>query len=239
MSGTFRGGVIGLLVALAAAVACPAAPAATFGASGSRAAIHFYRSSQLAMARYATIRFTGKGTAYKIIRGGVENFAYAFGSSPRGFTRATDQVVVVQRGGRVAEEIDTLSADGLPSVRVWRNQAGTNAVGQVLGAKGCPVLFRNDRNSFVRVGEPFVSLAGIRFMPLQTRGAMTVVRSSYASSGGTAHQTDAISTDTRLWSASRFVLRGGAFSGAALSESAFSFSHRSAFQSPPRNRRCG
>lgn len=239
MSGTFRGRATGLLLAfLGAAGGCAAALAADFGATGNQRAIRFYRSSQTAMARYATIRFTGGGTAYKLIRGSFDDFAYAFGSVPRTYSRATDSVVVVQRGGNVVEEIDTLSAKGLPPVRVWRDHPGSSAVGLVLDRKGCPVSFHHDNNSFVRVGNTFVSLGGIHFGALEPRGATTIVHSRYPSSGGTAYQTDTIGSASHLWAGSQFVLRGGAFSGASLSETGFSFSHRSAYQVPPALRRC-
>ncbi|MHB8659756.1 MAG: hypothetical protein ACYC91_17775 [Solirubrobacteraceae bacterium] len=225
---------VSIVAGIYASIALSAASAPT----GNKSAIRFYRASQAAMARFQRISFTSQGTSYRIVHEGFDNFSYDFGSVPHGYSRAIAHVIVVQRNGRVVEEIDTLKARGLPTVRVWRFRSDLTAIGRVLDRHGCPVLFDHDNNSFVNVDAPFVTLNGSNFAPLERRGANELVRSSYPSNGGTFHEADTINASSRLWSVSVQTLKGGPFNGARLFEDAYHYGASQRFESPPQLGRC-
>jgi hypothetical protein len=203
------------------------------GASGDQRAIAFYRASRTAMAAYEGIAFTGRGTAYEPVpQGGVENFRFDFGSTPAGYHAAVAHVQIVQVGGVVREEVDTLRAPGLPALRLW--QGGTVEVGELL-TKGrrCAELVPRNTASYTTLGKPWVALSGA-FAKLEHPAAgLTVVRSTYPLAGGSAHETDTIASASHLWQASRVVVSGGPLSGAHLSETRFSYRRVQGILQPP------
>jgi hypothetical protein len=228
-------GCVGLAVGASSTIAYSG-----HAAVASLSAKQFYARSQAAMAAYEGIAFTGGGTSYEIVpQAGVNNFRFDFGETPAGYTKAVDKVTVVAHGGTVVEEIDTLSAAGLPRLRLWR--VAGEFVGEVLVAHACALLIPKTNAGFVAVGRSFVALGGYHFAKLGTpanRPGVRIVRSTYPLAGGTAHETDTIAASSFLWQAQKLVVRGGPFSGASLSESRFRYSRTRKISTPPLVGRC-
>jgi len=226
----FAGGV-------ALALAC--AGVALAAARGDRHAIAIERASRRAIAAYQGIAFTGRGTSYEIVplRGGADSFRFDFGATPTGYRAAVASVLIVARHGVVQEEVDTLRAAGLPALRLW--QGAAVEVGEVLGAKRCPMLVPHNTAAFSTPGQPFVAVNGTFAKPQRRAGGTTLVHSSYPLGGGVAHETDTIASARHLWTGSRVVVVGGPYNGSSLSESRFAYARSQRLRQPPRLRRCG
>jgi hypothetical protein len=202
--------------------------------SGNAAAIKLFEQSQSAIAGYEGVSFAGGDAAYKIItEPGYDSFGLDLGQTSAGMRRASDAVVVVQHSGLVAEEIDTLSAAGLPSVRIWQTGAET-AVGEVMDAHPCTTSFA-DANHFVVVGEPFIgaSLSGYHFAGVTKAGAGETVQFTEPSGGGTVDGALTLDAATDLWQSLTLQLHGGASNGLSLSEEHFSYRRIQPSQQPP------
>jgi hypothetical protein len=231
----------GIAAFLTVAALLGGAGAAALAATGGNAkAIAFYARSQTAMAAFQGIHFKGGGTSYTVVptSGGTDNFRFDFGSTPAGYSRAVDQVQVVQRGGQVVEEVDTLTAPGLPTLKIWQQKS--IEVGEVVnGAKTCAELIPKNSASFVTIGRPFVVFASYTFGKLTTpKKGLRLVRTSYPLAGGIAHERDTISAATRLWRSSHLVVTGGPYDKNFLNESHFSYSRTHAMVRAPRLGRC-
>jgi hypothetical protein len=231
---------IGAAAVIVAALACAggAAYAAT-GTTGDAQAIAFYSQSQSAMAGYEGIAFEGAGVSYKIIPAqGYDNFRFDFGTTLPGYRTAVDHVQVVQSGGRVIEEVDTLTAPGLPALRLWQH-GPIGEVGEVMTATPCAETIAPNAASYVTVGGPYVVDSGFDFAPLKHgKHGHVLVRSTWSLSGSVVHETDTISASTHLWVRSHAVLSGGANNGDTLTEKDFHYSRSQAYEPPPQLGRC-
>lgn len=222
---------LGLLATTAVAGA-----AAVHKQSGDPQAIAFYKLSRAAMASYEGITFRGGGTSYRIIHTATgDTFKFDFGTTPKGYSSAVAHVRVVQRNGRVIEEIDTLDAPGKPPLRLWQSR-GTE-IGALLTKKPCPELVPTNTASFATIGHPYVGLSG-HFAPLTAAGSQRVVASTYALAGGVAHERDTINASTHLWSASHLVVLGGPYNHNFLTESGFAYSRTQRYVPPPLLAKC-
>jgi hypothetical protein len=225
-------------VTVAVLVAASVAAATT---AGNAKAVTFYTKSQTAMAAYAGISFVGGGTSYKVIptAGGIDNFRFDFGATPAGYTSAVAHVQIVQSGGVVVEEVDTLQTPGQPTLRIWQER--TVEVGEVEnGAKTCAELIPKNSASFATVGRPFVVFAGYTFAKLTTpKAGLRLVRTTYPLAGGTAHERDTISAKTHLWRASHLLVTGGPYNKNFLNDSHFTYQRTQAIIAAPRLGRCG
>jgi hypothetical protein len=228
-------------VVLGAAAAGLLVAGAAAASSGNRQSVRLYSRAQATVGRYQGVTFTGGGTSYKILhRPGYDDFAYFFGATPRGYHRASDRVLVVIRHGRVVEEVDTLSAKGLPSVRTWLDDTHGMVLGRVLDARGCAVFFSDDSASFVGINQRFGFADNPRFTAPRREGSSWLLQSSYPLAGGVAHEVDTLRS-TRgglLWSSSRLRLTGGFYSGDQLSAGDFGYRLRDAAPPLPQLGRC-
>jgi hypothetical protein len=232
--------VIGAVAAAAAGLAALApgssAVAASDAPTGNRAAIVFYDRSEAVMGGYQGLTFSGAGASYKVAQtGGVP---FALGVTEAGFKRASDQVLVVQRGGVVFEEVDTLSAPGEPSLVVWK-EGPTRWVEQLQRPGACVhAVDAQGAADFATIGQSFVEPEGSNFAPLQhSRGDETVL-STYSDEGATAHETDHIDAASGQWQFSRTVYIGGPFGGGTTSMSAFRYARVKPLVLPPPAGRC-
>jgi hypothetical protein len=230
-----------LAIAVGACLAATGVSAAAVAAtSGNSKSLSLYSRAQRAVSRYEGVTFTGSGTSYKLIRHPTyDSFLYYFGAAPRGYRRATDHVRVVQRHGIVTEEVDTLSAKGLPAVRILKNRPGTFAYGLVLSRRGCAVVFSGDTQSWANVGAPFTFATSNNVFgaPKKVRGNW-LIPSSFPLAGGTGHQTDTISAASYRWSAVRLKVVGGTYRGDGLSGGSFKYLTHEASLAPPQLGRC-
>ena len=226
-----------LLVAVAVLVAASVA-AATMG--GNAKAIAFYTKSQTAMAAYDGIHFTGAGTSYKVIptTGGIDNFRFDYGTTPAGYSAAVAHVQIVQKGGVVVEEVDTLKAPGQPTLRIW--QQSTTEIGEVVnGTKTCAELIPKNSASFATLGRPFVGFTGSTFAKLTTpKAGLRVVSTTYPLAGGVAHEHDTISAKTHLWRGSHLLVTGGPYNNNFLNDSHFTYKRVQATIAAPQLGRC-
>lgn len=208
-------------------------------ASGNAKAIAFYSASQAAMAQYSGISFVGSGVSYKVTpEQGYDNFRFDFGTTPAGYKAAVDHVQVVQAGGRVTEELDTLTAPGLPPLRLWQH-GSTGEVGEVMTASPCAEFIPANSASYVTVGDPFVVDSGFTFDALgHGKHGRILVRSTWNLSGSIVHETDTINGKTHLWVRSHVALEGGANNGDTLTEKDFSYSTSGTFEQVPEVGRC-
>ena len=222
------------LAVLGAEVAVAAAPP-----SGNARAIAFYTKSRTAMAAYQGVAFIGGGTSYRVVRKtGYDSFKYDFGTTPPGYKTAIAHVQVVQSGGSVVEEVDTLKARGQPTLKLW--QTAEIEVGEIITAHPCAEIIPKNSASFVTVGGPFVAFPGYHFAKLgKPSAAARVVSSSYPLAGGVAHQKDTISARTHLWTHSHLVVVGGPYNDNFLTEADFTYSRLLGAESPPALGRCG
>lgn len=202
--------------------------------SGNAAAIKLFEQSQSAIASYQGVSFMGGGVSYKIeSESGWDDFAFDLGRTPSGYSRATDAVLVVQHNGLVVEEIDTLSAAGLPGIRIWQTGAET-AVGEVMDAHPCTSSFA-DANHYVTVGAPFIgsTLSGYQFAAPQKNGAEELVSFTIPAAGGTADDTVTIDAANDLWQALTLQIHGGASNGLAITENNFTYNRTQPSEQPP------
>jgi hypothetical protein len=207
-------GVVGLVFG-SWAVAASNAP------TGNATAIAFYDRSEAVMAGYQGLAFSGGGTSYEVVRAGAVPFD--FGVTQAGFKRAADQVLVVQRGGVVVEEVDTLSAPAEPSLVIWK-EGPTQWVEQLQRPGACVYAVREaGAADFATIGQPFVEPAGSNFAALKHSGNEDIVLSTYPDEGTTAHETDRINAASGLWQSSTTVYLGGPYSGSSTSMSAFRY----------------
>ncbi|HLW96704.1 MAG TPA: hypothetical protein VKS25_15115 [Solirubrobacteraceae bacterium] len=229
-----------IVVAAVGVAVLGAASAAVATTGGNAKAMAFYTRSQAAMAAYEGIRFMAGGTSYRVLppSGGVENFRFDFGSTPPGYSSAVAHVQVVQKNGIVVEEVDTLKAKGLPTLRVWQQK--NLEIGELLnGAKTCAELIPTNSASFATLGRPFVVFAGYTFARLTTpKLGLRVVATTYPLAGGTAHEHDTIAATTHLWRASHLLVTGGPYNNNALAESHFAYQRTKGIVGAPRLGRC-
>jgi hypothetical protein len=206
--------------------------------TGNKAAIAFYRRSESVNASYESIAFSGGGTSYKIVaHAGTEAAKFGFGSTPKGFQHASDQVRVIQRKGVVAEEVDTLSAPGQPSVVVW-NEGSSRWVAEVQHPGAC-VFAVSTFGIYAYIGQPFVQPDGSTFAALQLAHGDEIVRSTYPDEGFTAREVDAINADSGLWVESVTAYGAGSNQLAYLtSMSGFHYSRDSPLIPEPRIGQC-
>ena len=221
---------------LAVAGFCSAgALAASSGPSGSQAAIKLYEQSQSAMAGYEGISFTGGPASYKILpQKGYDLFQlYTGGSTPSGYSRAVDDVLVVQHNGVVTEEVDTLSAPGKPVIRQWQGAKGA-AVGEVVDSSPCGLSYTAG-DHYVIVGASFfgASFSGYRFAAPKKTGGDEVVSATFAAGSGTADETVTIEASNDLVKAFGIQVHGGPDNGFGLSETDFKYSRTQQFEQPP------
>jgi hypothetical protein len=221
------------LVSTGTAVAGSDAPA------GNRAAIALYARSAAANARYQEISFVGHGARYSVGKG-PNDILYALAFAPRGSKPATDRVSVIQRAGRVVEEVDRLSAAGEPPLVLWiegsdrwfvRVQRPGTCVKKLTGESGAA--------NFATIGEPYVDSSGSTFAALQRVGAEDIVRSTYQDEGAHANEVDAINAASGLWHSSAVVYTGGPYGGpATTSMTSIHYTRLASFIQPPRTRHC-
>jgi hypothetical protein len=228
-------------VAAVASLAATAISAAALAAtSGNSKSLSLYRRAQQAVGQYQGVTFTGAGTSYKLVRYPTyDSFDFYFGAVLRGYRRATDHVRVVQRHGIVTEEVDTLSARGLPAVRLVQDRPGTIAFGLVLSHRGCAVVFSDFTQSWAQVGAPFTlaTNSNVFAAPKRANGHW-LIPSSFPLAGGTGHQTDTISASSYRWSSVRLKVAGGFYHGEGLSGSSFKYLAHEASVAPPQLGRC-
>jgi hypothetical protein len=229
-----------IIVASVTAAALGAATVAAATTGGNAKAMAFYTKSQTAMAAYEGIRFVGGGTSYRVLpaSGGVENFRFDFGSTPAGYSSAVAHVQIVQKNGLVVQEVDTLKAKGLPTLRIWQQKS--LEIGELVsGAKTCAELIPKNSASFATLGRPFVVFASYTFAKLTTpKLGVRVVATTYPLAGGTAHEHDTISAKTHLWRASHLLVTGGPYNNNSLSESHFAYQRSKAAVGAPSLGRC-
>jgi hypothetical protein len=237
----FRSKLVAALLSVSAiGIACGVAVAASTVPTGNARAIAFYAKSQTAIKAYEGIHFTGSGTSYEVIpKKGYDTFKFDFGATPRGYHAAVDHVRIVQTNrGEVTEELDTMTAPGLPKLKLWQTSA--IEVGEVVTAHPCVELIPKNAASFVTLDEPFVLFGGYHFSKLTTPAAgLRLVRSTYALAGGTAHEKDLIAAKSRLWQHSHLIVTGGPYNDNYLTESQFSYLRVAHIKSPPPLGKCG
>jgi hypothetical protein len=227
--------VTAALVAVAG-VCSAGALAASSGPTGNEAAIKFFERSQSAMAGYEGILFSGGPASIKILpQKGYDLFqVFTGGSPPSGYSRAVDDVLVVQHDGLVAEEVDRLSAPGKPAIDQWQGAKG-EAVAEVLDSSPCGFsLTAGDH--YVVVGSGFfgASFSGYRFAALKKEtGGAEVVSATFAAGSGTADQTVTVDASNDLVEAFSIIVHGGPDNGFGLSETDFRYSRTQAFENPP------
>lgn len=221
-------------VAVAAMLSVAGAGVAFASTGTSRQAARLYAQAQRAVDVYQGVTFTGGGTSYRILKEpGYQNFEYYAGSVPSGYRRAVDHVLVVLRHGKVSEEVDTLSAKGLPHVRIWLDNTHGFAVGKVLDRHGCPVYFSGASAIFVTVGQHFGFANGPAFTSASRSGKRWIVRSTYPLSGGTAQESDALNAASKRWISTYVKVKGGPYNGDHLSAAAFGYKRRQRAEAPP------
>jgi hypothetical protein len=240
------GAAAALLVLVGAC--CAEALAAASGPTGNQPAIKLFEKSVAALAAYQGISFTGHGALYTIIPepGGTykgvpqpnfDEFNENVGGVgvPAGYHAATDQLLIVQHGGLVTEEIDTLSAPGLPMVRQWQGADG-GADGEVLTSNPCGLTYTAHFH-WVVVGAGFygasTGFAGYRFAALSKTAAGDLVTATFAAGGGTATQVATINPSSGLLEDLTFHVHGGSVNGYALSESDFKYIRNQTTELPP------
>jgi hypothetical protein len=236
----FRSKIVAALLSVSAlGIGCGVAVAASTTPTGNARTIAFYTKSQAAMKAYEGIHFIGTGTSYKVIaKPGYDTFKFDFGATPAGYHTAVDHVRIVQTGGEVAEELDTMSAPGLPNVKLWQTSA--IEIGEVVTAHPCVELVLKNSASFVTLDEPFVLFGGYHFSKLTTPATgLRLVRSTYALAGGISHETDLIASKSRLWQHSHLIVKGGPLNDSYLTESQFSYLRVAHVVSPPPLGNCG
>jgi hypothetical protein len=214
--------------------------AASTAPTGNARTIAFYTNSQAAMKAYEGIHFIGTGTSYEVIpKKGYDTFSFDFGATPAGYHAAVDHVRIVQtHGGEVTEELDTMTAPGLPKLKLW--QTSGIEIGELVTAHPCVELILKNAASFVTLDEPFVLFGGYHFAELTTPTAgLRLVRSTYALAGGIAHETDLIASKSRLWQHSHLIVTGGPLNDSYLTESQFSYLRVAQIKSPPPLGKCG
>ncbi len=198
-------------VAAAILVSTGTAVAGSDGPAGNHSAIAFYARSAAANARYQEISFVGHGARYSVGKG-PNDILYALAFALRGTKPASDRVFVVQRGGKVVEEVDRLSAAGEPPLVLWIVGSGKwffqvqrpgACVKKLIGAHGAA--------NFATVGEPYVDPSGSTFAALQHIGGEDIVLSTYMDEGAHAQEIDAINPASGLWQSSAVVYSGGPY----------------------------
>jgi len=222
--------------------------AATSGPSGNQAAIKLFQKSVAALAAYQGISFTGRGAFYTIIPepGGTYNgkpqpnfdeFNESLGGVrvPSGYRAATDDLLVVQHNGLVVEEIDTLSAAGLPMVRQWLGANGA-ADGEVLTSNPCGLTY-TAHDSWVTAGDgfygPSAGFASYRFSALSKTAGGDLVTATYPAGGGTASQVATINPSSGLLEDMTIHIHGGTVNGYTVSESNFKYVRTQTPELPP------
>jgi hypothetical protein len=222
-------GLVAWLVLGSWALAASSAP------TGNKAAIVLYHRSEAAMAAYQGLAFSGGGTSYTIDHA-IPGFAW--GATPAGYKRASDDVSVIQRGGVVVEEVDMLSAPGEPSLVIWTAGA-TRWVVQLQRPGACVwAVPAKGGGMFATVGQPFVEPDGSTFAALQRSGRVEIVRSTYPDQAATAQETDSINAVSGLWQSSTTVYRGDPRGVFATSMSAFRYTRAKPLVPLPPARRC-
>jgi hypothetical protein len=229
---------------------CAEALAAASGPTGNQAAIKLFQKSVAALAAYQGISFTGRGALYTIIPepGGTykgvpqpnfDEFNENVGGVgvPAGYHAATDQLLIIQHNGLVTEEVDTLSAPGLPMVRQWQG-ANDDADGEVLTSNPCALTYTAHAHWAV-VGAGFygasAGFASYRFAALSKTAAGDLVTATFPVAGGTATQVAAINPSNGLLEDLTFDVHGGSGNGYAVSESDFKYIRDQATELPPGN----
>jgi hypothetical protein len=208
--GCVAGVVAAVLVSTGVAVAGSDAPA------GNRAAIALYARSAAATARYQEISFLGHGARYAVGKA-PNDIAYALAFAPGGSKAASDRVSVIQRAGKVVEEVDRLSAPGEPPLVLWIEGPRKWFV-QVQRPGACVKKLAGEYGAanFATVGEPYVDSSGSTFAALQRVGGEDIVRSTYRDEGAHAQEVDAINPASGLWHSSAVVYSGGPFPAPAV-----------------------
>jgi hypothetical protein len=232
--------VAALLAASAAGIGCGVAIAASTVPTGNARAIAFYMRSQAAMKRYEGISFTGTGTSYALVpKSGFDSFEFDFGATPPGYHSAVDHVLVVQTNdGKITEEIDTMSAPGLPKLRLWQTSA--IEIGEVAAKHPCVELIPKNTASFVTLEEPFVIYGGYHFATLVSPApGLRLVHATFNLAGGVAHEKDLVSGTSHLWQHSHLIVKGGPYNNNYLTESDFRYMRVARLQSPPALGKCG
>ncbi len=228
-------------IAVGACLAATGISAAALAAtSGNSKSLSLYSRAQKAVRRYQGVTFTGRGTSYKIIRyPSYDSFDFYFGAVPRGYTRATDHVRVVQRHGIVTEEVDTLSAKGHPAVRLVQDRPGTTALGVVLSHRSCGIVFSNYTVSWAHVGAPFtLATNDNKFAAPKKAHGNWLLPSSFPLAGGIGHQTDTISASSFRWSSVRLKVAGGFDHGDGISAGSFHYLDHEASVAAPQLGKC-
>ena len=222
---------------VATAVVAGGAAAAIASSGSNPQAMSLYASAQRAVGGYQAVSFTGGGTSYKVSRaaGGVLSFQYDVGATPRGYRRAVDHVLDVLRHGRVAEEVDTLSARGTPTVEIWLENPN-NGIGQVRG-QGCGLFF-SQVAPFTTVGQPFEFAPSLRFSTPARSGSHWLLDSTYPLAGGTVSERDTISASSGLWIASSSSVHGGSYNHEQESATSFNYTGHHGLDTPPQIGRC-
>lgn len=187
------------------------AVAASDAPSGSRPAIAAYKRSEVANASYQEISFVGHGARYGLGKG-PNDISYALAFSPRGTKPASDHVSVIQRAGKVVEEIDKMSAAGQPSLVIWIK--GRTWFGQLQRPGACVKKLTSEYGAanFTTIGEPFVESSGSTFAALKRVGGDEIARSTYKDEGANAREADTINSSSGLWQSSTVTYSGGPYS---------------------------
>lgn len=97
--------VAGVVAAFLVSTSTGVAVAGADAPAGNRAAIGLYARSEAVNARYQEISFVGHGARYGVGKG-PNDILYALAFAPRGSKPASDRVSVIQRAGKVVEEVD-------------------------------------------------------------------------------------------------------------------------------------
>lgn len=170
-----------------------AASASLPAASGDAAAIALERKIQKADARVPAITATRRGYLFYNAVGPAGSFGFAYGRGPlAGYRPASESILYVLHGGRIASFVDTARAPGLPALTLIRS-AGA-AWGRVPPFK-CYVTASGLTPALSGYGRTFTDVFG-HFAPLQRQGRVIIMRSTYpwgGPGGATATEVDRIS----------------------------------------------
>jgi hypothetical protein len=150
-------------------------------------------------------------------------------------------VSVIQRVGKVVEEVDRLSAAGEPSLVLWI-EGPSKWFFQVQRPGACVTKLRGEYGAanFATVGEPYVDSSGSAFAALQRVGAEDVVRSTYRDEGAHAQEIDTINAASGLWQSSAVVYRGGPYPApASTSMTSIRYTRVAPIIQPPHTGHCG
>jgi hypothetical protein len=162
-------------------------------ATGDRATIAFYRQSQLSYRNVPAVQETRRGYLSYTVSG--TSFRWQPGKPSAGYKAATESVLVLLSGGRITKYVDTVRATGLPSLTIIEDATGLWAA---LNDRPGACYYANPRTADVQGwNKQLIGVVG-KFAPMQRKGGVVVVRSSFPwGKVGRADEIDRISATTK------------------------------------------